>query len=113
MNEVVGIVHFMERARVDPRIGPLHISLYMAIIFYWVEQGWPERVTVTARELMPVAKIAGGTPFYRCIKQLHAYGYIGYEPSFNPKVKSGVILKGVGEVPGKSFGSNVQDSKQA
>lgn len=92
MNEGVDIAAFMERVRWDPRIGPLHISLYAAILYYWVAQGKPERVTVMGKELMPFAKIAGGTPFYRCLKQLHAYGYIVYEPSFNPAVKSGIAL---------------------
>lgn len=81
---------FMERVQYDPRIGPLHISLYMAIVFCWVQQGRPQRVKVSAKVLKPVAKIAGRAPFYRCIRQLHRYGYIVYEPSFNPAVKSGV-----------------------
>lgn len=92
MNGAAEIAEFMELARIDPRIGPLHISLYMAIVYYWVQQGQPGRVLVSARELMPVAKIAGGTPFHRYLRQLHAYGYIVYEPSFNPVVKSGVVL---------------------
>jgi hypothetical protein len=92
MNEIPEIALFMEQARIDPRIGPLHISLYMAIFYFWIQQGRNGPVQFTAKELMPVAKIAGGTPFYRCIKQLHQYGYIVYEPSFNPWVRSKVIL---------------------
>ena len=92
MNELSEISLFMERIQYDPRIGPLHISLYMAIVFCWAQQGRPERVQVSAKELKPVAKIAGGAPFYRCIRQLHRYGYIIYEPSFNPAVKSRIFL---------------------
>jgi hypothetical protein len=86
------ITRFMERARSDPRLGPLHISLYMALIFCWTQQGRNGPVQFTAKELMPIAKILGGTPFYRCIKELHKYGYIIYEPSFDPSVKSKVTF---------------------
>lgn len=89
---MVALSVFMERIQRDPRIGPLHISLYMAIVFVWARQGRPNRVQVSARDLKPVAKIAGGAPFYRCMKQLHRYGYIVYEPSFNPMEKSKILL---------------------
>jgi hypothetical protein len=92
MDNVVALSVFMERIQSDPRIGPLHISLYMAIVFVWARQGRPNRVQVSARDLKPVAKIAGGAPFYRCMKQLHRYGYIVYEPSFNPMEKSKILL---------------------
>ena len=92
MSELSEISVFMEQVQYDPRIGPLHISLYMAIVFVWARQGKPERVQVSARDLRPLAKIAGRGPFCRYIKQLHQFGYIVYEPSFNPAVKSRVML---------------------
>lgn len=95
MDNVSALAVFMERIQSDPRIGPLHISLYMAIVFVWARQGRPSRVQVSARDLKPVAKIAGGAPFYRCMKQLHRYGYIIYEPSFNPLEKSRILLPAV------------------
>jgi len=91
MKDVAEIWSFLEQARGDPRIGPLHISLYLSIYYCWVRQGGGP-VNCSARELMPLAKIGGGTPFYRRLKQLHRYGYIVYEPSFNPAIKSRVSL---------------------
>lgn len=92
MSEGMEMVLFMEQARTDPRIGPFHISLYMAIFYLWVQQGRNGPAQFKARDLMPAAKIMGGAHFYKCIKQLDAYGYIIYEPSFNPAVKSRAIL---------------------
>jgi hypothetical protein len=86
------IVRFMERARGDPRIGPLHISLYLAIFYYSMRQDSEGPVMCSAKDLVALAKITGGTPYYRRMKQLHRYGYIVYEPSFNPAVKSRVSL---------------------
>ena len=91
MGEVTDIWSFLERARDDPRIGPLHISLYVSIYYCWLRQGGGP-VNCSARELMPLAKSGGGTPFYRRLQQLHKYGYIVYEPSFNPEIKSRVLL---------------------
>jgi hypothetical protein len=94
VNEVHDIALFLEQVRVDPRIGPPHISLYLAIFYCWLRQGGNGAVEFTGKELMQIAKIAGGTPFYRCIKQLDEYGYIRYEPSFNPAVKSRAFMVG-------------------
>jgi len=88
------IVSFMARASEDPRIGPMHISLYMAIVCLWAEQGFAADVVVSARSLMPVAKIGGKGPYHRSIRQLQEYGYIRYEPSCDPAVPSKVVLEG-------------------
>lgn len=92
MLEGSDILHFLEVAQRDPRIGPSHISLYLAIVYCWCQQGASGPVRFTARELMPIAKIAGATPFYRCLKELNLYGYVAYEPSFNPVEKSRVSI---------------------
>ncbi len=41
---------------------------------------------------MEVAKISGLATYHKCIKDLHDYGYIQYEPSYNPAVSSQVYL---------------------
>jgi hypothetical protein len=92
MSELSDISVFMDQARVDGRVGPLHVSLYVALYYCWQRQGGSGPVEFVARELMPLAKIAGFTPFHRCLKQLHTYGYIVYEPSFNPAIKSRAFL---------------------
>lgn len=87
------IVTFLERAREDPRIGPLHISVYMAILYSRERQGAAGPVFVSARRLMPLAKIRGYGPYHRAIRQLHAYGYLHYEPSFDGRYPSRVWLR--------------------
>jgi hypothetical protein len=82
------LMDVLERIRIDPRLGPPHVSLYMAIWHCWMMQGADGPVLFTARELMPGAKIAGGNLLYKSLRELHAYGYLVYEPSFNPAVKS-------------------------
>ena len=98
MNAAQEIALFMEQVGEDPRIGPMHISLYTAILYLWSVQGFDGPVIVSARTLMPVAKIAGPGPYHRSIRQLHEYGYIRYEPSCDPAKPSRVYLGQIGEV---------------
>jgi len=88
MSEIPEIVSFIEQVRVDPRIGPMHVSVYTAIYCCWWQQGRNATAEFRGRELMSMAKIGGPAAFYRTIKQLHAYGYIRYEPSTVSMVKS-------------------------
>ena len=86
------LVAFLERAREDARIGPIHISTFTAILYLQVEQGAAYAVQISARKLMPLAKICGNCPYHRHIRQLHDYGYLTYEPSCDPSVPSRVWI---------------------
>lgn len=76
----------------DHRIGPLHISVYTSILCLWLRQGCPEKVKISARIVMPLAKIASSNPYHRVIRQLNEWGYIRYNRSFDPKVPSEVLF---------------------
>lgn len=84
------IASFMEAVEEDPRISPVHISLYLAVVHWWAAQGGEDPVSFKARLLMPVAKIGGRALFCRTMRQLHEYGYLRYEPSFKPDEPSKV-----------------------
>lgn len=92
MTEVKEITEFMDRAWSDSRLGPMHVSLYMAILYCWLQQGGAGPARVSGKELMPLAKIGGSTPMYKSLRELHEFGYIRYQPSFNPAEKSKVYL---------------------
>ena len=96
MKEMVEWMRLMELLQEDPRIGPMHISLVVAIMRLWSVQGFSSPVDVSARKLMPRAKIWGLGSYHRTIRQLDAYGYIRYEPSYNPEVSSRVYLEVAG-----------------
>ena len=83
-NDLIG---FMNEAREDPRLSPSHLSTYLALVYLGAEQGG-DFVCVSARTLMPLAKIASPGPYHRVMRELHAYGYIRYMPSCNPRVPS-------------------------
>jgi len=74
---------FMELIADDPRIGPTHISLYLAILqAYRHQESMP--VYVFSKGLMKQAKISAIATYRKCIRDLTEFGYLEYTPSFNP-----------------------------
>src|ERR1700727_2360553 len=88
----VGLVSeaVVKQLQEDSRIGPLHLSLYLAICSLRSDSA--DIVRVSARALMPLPQIAGKTPYHRTILDLAAFGYIRYKPSYDPARPSLVWL---------------------
>ena len=92
---------FFEAIREDNRISTTHISLYMALFECWNQNDFQNPVLIKRRQVMECAKISGLATYHRCIRELQAYGYIAYLPSYNAAICSqvfflskGTILKG-------------------
>lgn len=81
---------FFDAIAHDPRIGVSHISLYCALVQSSQQPGEP--VLFMSYELMRVAKISGLGTYHRCIRDLDAFGYIRYVPSYNHRKKSKAYL---------------------
>jgi hypothetical protein len=91
--DVASILYrFMNLVKEDPRIGPSHISLYLAIVNCCNEQELQLPVSVFSRDLMKGAKISACGTYHKCMKDLKDYGYIQYIPSYNPVLGSLVGL---------------------
>jgi len=76
----------------DERLCPGHISLYLALFFYWNMYRFPEEFPVNRQELMKMAKIGSKSTYHRLLKQLDHMGYINYSPSHSPTSPSKVGL---------------------
>ena len=83
---------FMEKVKEDPRMGPTHISLFMAILYSYHQQEYIMPLSVYSKDLMKKAKIAGMGTYHKCMRELKEAGYIQYVPSFNPVLGSLVYL---------------------
>lgn len=68
----------------DSRLNPTHISLYIALFQVWNSTRFPAEFFVIRDEVMKQSKIGSKSTYHRCLKELHKYGYIEYEPSHNP-----------------------------
>src|SRR5437762_8742546 len=83
--EIANYSRWIRRMAKDKRLLATHVSLYTALFICWQRQGFAEPFAVCRRELMGFSKIASVATYHKCIKELDEYGYIRYQPSFNPK----------------------------
>ena len=68
----------------DGRLNPTHISLYVALFQLWNNYHFPTNFHINREEVMQFSKIGSKTTYHRCIKELHHWKYLLYEPSHNP-----------------------------
>jgi hypothetical protein len=76
----------------DPRISPVHISLYMALVELWIRKEYATPFLIFSHDVMPLAKISGVATYFRTIRELNDFGYISYSASFNRFEGSSVVL---------------------
>ena len=86
-----GLCAFVDAVKNDNRVKPTHISLY-AVLALLCNAGNALDFTLVPRgRLLQYAKISE-TTFHRCMRELHAFGYIRYLRSYDPRKKSKLIL---------------------
>lgn len=78
------LINFYVRAETDNRIMVTHISLYMALVHEMVCSGGIDLLFLRPERIMCLSKISSRVTYHRCMRALHDYGYILYEPSFRP-----------------------------
>lgn len=83
---------YYEAIEKDNRVGTVHISLYMALLFAG-SKCESNPFELERKEIMKSAKINARSTFDLCINELKEFGYIGYEPSKGTGIKSKVFLK--------------------
>jgi len=92
MEQVKELTSFYSAIKSDPRIGTTHISLYMALFQFYNLNRLSNPILITRTAVMEVAKISGLATYHKCMKDLNDFGYIKYEPSYNPAISSQVYL---------------------
>jgi hypothetical protein len=86
--ETVAYSKWVKRMGKDPRLYATHISLFTAMFVCWQRSGFKNPFPVNRKELMSFSKIASVATYHKCVKELDAYGYIRYQPSYHPKLGS-------------------------
>ena len=84
MNYIKHLTGFFEKVSIDYDLNPTHISLYMAIFQLWNCNRFRNPISISRDEVMRISKISSKATYHKCLKNLHALGYIKYEPSYNP-----------------------------
>lgn len=92
MNYIKHLNKTLELFYEDKKLRPTHISLYMALFQCWNQNRFTNPIQIHRNELMEASKISSFSTYTECIKDLMAWGYIDYIPSFNPSRASQVHL---------------------
>ncbi len=81
INSLEPLADFLKGIQNDPRIGAIHIAVFLAFYCKWLSLSCPVWVEAFAYEIMPVAKVSSRMTYYQIIEGLRANGYIKYKPS--------------------------------
>lgn len=92
MREVNELSSFFAAIREDNRIGISHVCLYMALFQAYNLNCFQNPIRITRAKVMENAKISGVATYHKCMQDLAKFGYITYEPSYNPAISSQVHL---------------------
>ncbi|WP_229669467.1 hypothetical protein [Yeosuana aromativorans] len=87
----------------DGRLNPTHISLYVALFQLWNNYHFPMDFYINREEAMLFSKIGSKTTYHRCIKELHHWKYLLYEPSHNPFKGSRIKMFNFGTSDGQAL----------
>lgn len=92
MNYIQHLSAFFKQMESDNRMSPFHVSLYMALFYRWNRSRFENPITICRNEILSMSKIGSVNTYTKCLKELHKWKYIRYEPSHSPLKGSRVYL---------------------
>jgi len=92
MNYIKHLTGFFEKVAQEKTLNPTHISLYIALFQFWNFNRFRNPISISRDEVMRISKISSKATYHKCLKNLHAMGYIDYQPSYNPFRGSHVVM---------------------
>lgn len=101
MNYLKHLNAIFEKFRKDSRPNPTHLSLYFALVHLWNLHRFPEMFFLHRQDAMDLAKIGSRTTYHKCLRELHHWGYMYYDPSHNPLKGSRVKMFDFGTTSGQ------------
>ena len=92
MNYIKHLTAVFEIMDSDSRLTPFHLSLYMSLFRRWNLNFFHNPISISRDEMMKMSKIGSVNTYTKCLKELHLWNYIRYEPSYNPHKGSLIYL---------------------
>jgi hypothetical protein len=77
------VSEFFVKMTEDPRVTVWHISLYVTLLSLWQQSGFKKQIKISREKLMKKAHFGSITTYHKCITQLHDFGYIKYNPTYD------------------------------
>lgn len=92
MIDKVLLVDFFKAIEDDPRVNSRHVSLYVSLFQFWINKDEENPLELFSKEVMRLCKISASSTYHKTIRELHEFGYINYDPSFNHNKRSQICL---------------------
>ena len=92
MNYIRHLNNLLSEFAHDERVTPFHLSLYMALFQIWNYNHFNNPLSVSREETMRLAKIGSANTYIKCLRELHDWKYVIYQPSHNLMVGSKIHL---------------------
>ncbi|WP_417371613.1 hypothetical protein [Gelidibacter japonicus] len=84
MNYISHLNAVFDKFNNDKRLNTTHVSLYMALFYYWNLNRFPSEFYINKHEIMQLSKIGSNPTYHRCMTQMTSWKYFKYLPSHNP-----------------------------
>lgn len=84
VNYITHLSTVLEIFNNDERIKQGHITLYLAFFYLWNKKFFKETLTINRELIMERAKIKSKTTYHNHLRDLDAWGYLTYYPSYHP-----------------------------
>lgn len=91
-NYILHLNNSFRRFTEDENATPFHISLYMALFQKWNSAKFRNPISIARDDVMHLSKIGSANTYSKCLKELHAWGYIKYVPSHSYHVGSKIYM---------------------
>lgn len=106
MNYINHLTDVIERFTCEENLNPAHVSLYLALFYLWNMNRFNNPLSVNRSEVMAVSRIGSKSTYHKCLKDLHAKGFIIYHPSHNPMKGSLIDMSIFGTTTGTTTGTS-------
>ena len=93
MNYIKLLIAAQQKIIGDNRLNATHVSLYFSLFQTWNSCHFAKTFYINRQELMNASKIGSKGTYHKCLKDLDAWGYLGYFPSNNSYKGSEVSMK--------------------
>lgn len=92
MDRLQQLTRYINRMVSDTRLKPVHLSLSLALCHGWIANQFQRPHRVSRRLLMKASRIRSKTTYHKALKDLQAFGYLKYSPSYHPHKASEVVI---------------------
>jgi hypothetical protein len=76
----------------DQRVSATQLSIYLAMLVLYQTRGIANKVNISRKEIMLLAKINSFCTYHKAITCLKKFDYIDYIPSYHPNKKTTIIF---------------------